>query len=157
MIYYFLYLKHKLMQEEYLERDNFSAYEIQGWFNEYTSLLVNQFKIDGAKVNDELKQFLTSKEITITREQPATPSAAPPPIPTQAPAPIEKAQAAKPVDEEADAEPFTAKKEDEPSDDEPRSKAADEENATEPDDADREEKPAYDEDTKSDEWSGFSR
>lgn len=103
MIYYYIYLKRKLMQGEYLERDNYSSYEIQGMFNQYTSMLLNEFSsMDAAKVNDKLKEFLQAKEIAMTKEPVSAPAIAPPPIHVEAPAPIkETAEAPTPAEEKS--------------------------------------------------------
>ena len=90
IVYYFSYLKRKLAQENYLERDNYSLHEIQGMFQEFASTMVSRHPtLNSGDVSQDLTAFLTSKDMA--------PGAAPKPgVETASVSAPEKAKKPKP-------------------------------------------------------------
>nr|MDO8110907.1 hypothetical protein [Candidatus Sigynarchaeota archaeon] len=80
IIYYFLYLKRKLMQSDYLERDMYSLHEVQEMFAEYSDTLAGKFTMDKATIRTEMEKFLIRKDIPAPRALGTVPSPAPAPL-----------------------------------------------------------------------------
>ncbi|MHA1369649.1 MAG: hypothetical protein ACTSWN_09195 [Promethearchaeota archaeon] len=66
IIYYFLYLKRKLMQENYLEKDTFMTHEVIKFLSEYNQIIKNNLEIlDEGFVDSTLKNYLLEKNLVL--------------------------------------------------------------------------------------------
>jgi hypothetical protein len=67
IVFYFSYVKRKLAQENYLERDNYSLHEIQGMFQEFATTMVSHHpNLNSRDVTQELTAFLNSKDMALS-------------------------------------------------------------------------------------------
>jgi type IV secretory pathway VirJ component len=156
IVYYFIYIKRKLAQQNYLERDNYSLHEIQGIFQEFATTMVSHHSnLDSKDVSEELASFLASKDMATVA------SVAPKPEVKEAPAATPKESkpapqpqkpqakpAAKPAPAKPAAKPAPAKDEEEeeaPAKDEEEEAPAKDEEEEAPAKDEEEEAPAKDE------------